>query len=120
MSLDQHVGDGDLALEIGPLARMPGVFIAADIKPRPSIERIFADPGHVVGHQIVAEAVALVGGAPRRAALRLDGEADAIADAACEYLLVFAIGIKGQNCRAIGFLIPGGAERMAALPRLKR
>src|SRR5207302_6690628 len=116
MSLDQHVGDGDLALEIGPLARMPGVFIAADIKPRPSIERIFADPGHVVWHQIVAEAVALVGGAPRRAALRLDCEADAIADSRGEYFLVFAIGIERQHRGAIGFVTPGGAERMPAAP----
>src|SRR6266446_2174804 len=110
MGLDEHVGYGDLMLEIGPLACMPGVLIAADIEPRPSIERIFADPRDVVGHQIVAEAVALVGGAPRRAALRLDCEADAIADSRGEYFLVFAMGIERQHHGAIGFVTPGGAE----------
>src|SRR5437588_6037460 len=116
MGLDQHVGDGDLVLEIGPLARMPGIFIAADIKPRPSVECIFADPSHVVGHQIVAEAVALVGGAPWRAALRLDREANTIADASGECPSVLAVGIERQHASSIGFITPGGAERMAAAP----
>src|ERR1035438_8860657 len=87
MRLKQYIGYRDLVLQIGPLALVPRVFVAADIKPRPSIECIFADTAHEVGHQIITEAVALIGGAPRRAALRLDREADAIADSSGEYFL---------------------------------
>jgi len=57
MRLKQDVGDRYLVLQIGPLALVPGIFVAADIEPRPAIKRIFADARHVVGHEVIAEAV---------------------------------------------------------------
>ena len=84
MRLDQHVGNGDLALEVGACARVPRVLIVADVEPGPAVERALPHPRDVVRHQIVAEAVALVGRAIEIAGRGMNGEADAIADAGGE------------------------------------
>src|ERR1700730_3294635 len=119
MRLTQDVGDRHLVLQIGPLALVPGIFVAADIEPRPAIKRIFADARHVVGHEVIAEAVALIGGAPGRADLRLDRQADAITDSGRKYFLILAIGVERQHRRAIGLVTPDRAHRMLAAPGLK-
>src|SRR6267142_5643828 len=46
--LKQHIGDGHLVLEIGTFAGMPGIFMIADIEPRPAIKSLLADAGHIV------------------------------------------------------------------------
>src|SRR5690348_6939243 len=91
----------------------------ADIEPRPAIEGVLSHARHIVGHKIVAEAVALVGGAPGRAALRLDCEADAIADAGGEQLPVLAVGVESKHRRALGLGTPGSPERLLARPSLQ-
>ncbi len=68
MGLDEHVRDGDLVLEIRPLAAMTRVLVGADVVPGPAVERAFAHAGDVIGRHVVAEPVALVGRAPHRAA----------------------------------------------------
>src|SRR5690349_23683996 len=78
MRLYQHIGHGDLALEVGPRAGMPRILMVADVEPWPAIERVFLYPRDIIGHEIVAEPVALVGGAPGRA-VRLHRKPDAIA-----------------------------------------
>src|SRR5262252_8838229 len=39
MGLDQHVGYGDLVLEVGPFAAMARIFVGPQIVPRPAVER---------------------------------------------------------------------------------
>jgi hypothetical protein len=63
MGLQQNVRHADPVAEGGFLARVTRILIAADIEPRPAIEGAFAHPGHKIGHEVVAEAVALVDGA---------------------------------------------------------
>src|SRR4029079_5430724 len=109
--LYQHVGNRHLVLEVGPRAGMARVFVAADIEPRPAEEGALHHAGDVVGHEVVAEAVAFVGRAPPQAGLRLDREADAIADASGVDLPLLAIGIEGQHGGTLGFAGPGRTER---------
>src|SRR2546423_6415740 len=85
MCLDQHVGHGDLVLEVRPLAAVARVFVGAKIVPGPAVEGAIAHARHEVGHKIVAETVALVGRAPEIAALRVHGEPHAVAQPAGEH-----------------------------------
>src|SRR5450756_2285320 len=81
MRLQQHIGNGDLALEVGTLPGVMGILVVADIIPGPSVERPFAYPRHVIRHQIVAERVALVGRAIEVAGFGMNRETDAVTDA---------------------------------------
>src|SRR5205085_1064078 len=94
MRLEQDVGNDDLVLEVGPLALVARVFVRADVIPGPAVEAAFAHARDVVGRQIVAEPVALVGRAPQVAGGRMHREAGAVADASGENLLVLALGIE--------------------------
>src|ERR1700743_596147 len=85
----------------------------------PAVERAFFDARDIVGHEVVAEPVALVGRAPGRPGAGLNCEPDAIADAGRENLLVLAVGIEGQHRGAIGLISPGCAERLLAGPGLE-
>ena len=60
--------------------------------------------GDVVGHEIVAEAVALVGGAPELAGDGIDGLADAVANAPGVDLHELALGRELQHVGAVKFL----------------
>ena len=43
-------------LQIGPLAGATRIFVVADIVPGPAVERVFADPRHIVRHEVIAKA----------------------------------------------------------------
>ena len=88
----------------------------ADIEPRPAVEGVLLHARDIIGHEIVAEAVALVGRAPRRA-VRLHRKANAIADAGGEQLLVLAVRIERQHRGAVGLIAPGGARAAACCAR---
>src|ERR1700676_3347786 len=79
MGLDQNVGSGNLPLQIGALAGVPWILVAADIEPGPTVECAVAHPGHIIRYQIVSHAVAFVGRAIDIASPGMNGEADAIA-----------------------------------------
>src|SRR5262249_15527669 len=64
MRFDQNVGQRHLAFEVGALAAVTRIFIAADVIPRPAKEGALAHTRDVIGRQIVAEVVTLVGRAP--------------------------------------------------------
>ena len=117
MGLDQHVGCEDTIAEIGALAGMARILVRADIEPRPAIETAFPDAGRIIGRQIVSEAVALIGGAPERAALRRDGEPRAIADPVRERTKAAALGVGDQHACAIRLVRPGGADPGPLLQR---
>src|ERR1700681_2823512 len=96
MGLQQNVRNRYLVPEIGPRAAVPRVLIGADVIPWPAVERALPDPREVVGRDIVADTVALIGGAPHLAR-RIDCETDAIADAGGVDVAVAAVRIERQH-----------------------
>ena len=66
---------------VGAGLRQARVLVPAHVIPRPAVEAAFLDRGDVVGDQVVAEVIALVGGAPELSGDWVDGLADAVADA---------------------------------------
>src|SRR5215831_13440793 len=81
MWLQQNVRHTDSVAHGGFLPRMARILIAADIKPGPAIEGAFAHPGDKIGHEIVAEPVALVDRKPKLAGRGLHRHSDAVAQA---------------------------------------
>src|SRR5262249_20131526 len=79
MRLDQNIRYRDLALEVAALALVTRVFVGTKVVPGPAVERAFAHTRDVIGHESVAKAVTLVGGAPHLVGCRIDCEADAVA-----------------------------------------
>src|SRR6266446_5643927 len=97
MRLQQHVRHGYPAAQSGLLPRVTGIFVGADIEPRPAIEGAFAHPGHIIGGEVVAEAIALVDGAPEFAGPRLYRHPDAVAQSGREEPLVLAFRREGKH-----------------------
>src|SRR5215469_10736680 len=64
MRLQQYVRDGDLVLEVAPLADMPWVLVRPHIVPGPAVEAALAHAREIVRREIVAKPVPLVGRAP--------------------------------------------------------
>src|SRR3954451_14997689 len=119
MRLQQNVGCCDLVLELRPRTGVPRVLMGADIVPWPSIERVFTNPGDIIGREVISKPIALVSGAPNRAVLWLDRKTHTIANSGRECLLVLPVGVEGQHRRAIVLVSPGRAERMPTTPCLK-
>ena len=67
MRLQQHVGDDHRVLQVGVLALVPRILIAADVVPGPAVEAALLDVRDVVGDQVVAQLVALVDRRPQLA-----------------------------------------------------
>ena len=96
MGLDQHVGDGNLVGEIRPPAAPgPGVLMVADAIPGPAVKRPLLDAGDIVGWKIIAQQVALVGGAVDDTCARLHCQPRAVADPRGKDFFVFPIGSIG-------------------------
>ena len=104
MGLEQKVGDGDGA-DLGRVRGVPRVEVAAQIVPRPAEELALPHAGDVVGHEVVAEPVALVHGRPQLARARLDREADRVADAVRDDLPAGAVGGEGEHVGASGVVL---------------
>ena len=71
-------------LEFGMLACVARVLLTAahaHVPPRPAVKAAFLHVGDVVGYEVVAEPVALVGGAPQLAGGGIDGLAYTVAQA---------------------------------------
>src|ERR1700733_15640979 len=92
-------------------ADMPGVLMAArwstEVVPGPAVEAVLLHVGHIIGNEVVAEAIALVGGAPELAGDGVDGFADAVANAGGVNLDEFALGREFENIRAMELLWMG-------------
>src|SRR5439155_22506611 len=84
--------------------------------PGAAVEAACAQARDVVGLQVVADAVALVGRTPQVAGGRVHRHADAIADAGREHLLFFSLRLEHENAGAVGLVAPGGAGRTLLLP----
>src|SRR4029079_7313465 len=97
MRLDQHVGNSDLVFQIRARAAAARVFMRAEVIPGPSIERAVAHTRLVVRNEIVAEASALIGRAPKLSREWMHGKANAVSDAGCVCPPVAAIGVEHEH-----------------------
>ena len=69
MRLQEHVGDDHLVLQLGVLSLVPRVLVRAEVVPGPAVEAALLDARDVVGHEVVAQPVALVHRGPELAGL---------------------------------------------------
>src|SRR5258705_9387375 len=120
MRLDQHIGYGDLIPQVGSFAAMARIFVGAQIVPRPAVERAVAHARDEVRDEVVAKIVALVGGAPEVAGLRMHGEPDAVPEPGCEHAPISSVRIEDEHSRAIGVRALGAAETVRRLPARDR
>ena len=60
MWLHENIGDNDLVLQLGMLALMAGILVAADVVPRPSVEAALLNVSDVLRRKVVADIVSLV------------------------------------------------------------
>ena len=72
-----QIGAGSVGAGLG----QPWVLVAAHVVPGPAVEAAFFDGCDVVGHEMIAQVVAFIGGAPKLAGGGIDGLADTVADA---------------------------------------
>ena len=83
---------------------MARILVAAGVIPGPPVESAFFYRRHVVGHEVIAERIALVDGAPQVAGLRIDPETAArVADARCVHLHELAVRRVLENRGAVEF-----------------
>ena len=68
------------ASAIGARLGQTRVLVSAHVVPGPAVEAAFLDRGDVIGDQVIAEVVALIGRAPKSSGDGIDGLADAVAD----------------------------------------
>src|SRR5271165_1635606 len=101
MRLEENLRRRYAAGKVRTFALVAGVFVRADVIPRPAVEGALDDARRKIRRQIVAEAVALVDDAPERPARRLNHQPRAVAKAARKDALVSAVGIEGKNVGAI-------------------
>src|ERR1700722_313376 len=86
------------------LALQSRILIASHVPPRPTIESAIFDVRNVIGHQIVAEAVAFVYRTPQLAGLGVEGQAAArVTNSIGINLHSRAVGIELENVCAILF-----------------
>lgn len=113
---EQDIGDADLRREVRALALVARILVVAEVVPGSAIEGAAPHARGVVGDEVVAKPVALVGGAPEITRRRGDGEADAIADARGEDPAMTAVGVEDQDVRSPVFVPPRRAESVCLLP----
>src|ERR1700722_12262092 len=103
--LDQDIGYVYLVLQVRPLVRMMRIFVVADIEPRPAIEGALAHPGDIVGHEIVAKTIALVGRTIGVAGGWMNRKPDTIADPGRKDLCVGSVRAEGKHIGTAGLII---------------
>src|SRR5947209_3142856 len=103
MRLHKHVGDDYFVLQLGMLALMAWILMAADVIPRPAVEASVLDVGNVLRGKIVANVVAFVDGTPRLARFGINGNAHAIANTGGEDAASGAVGIEFEDVGTLKF-----------------
>src|SRR5271170_3175533 len=97
MRLQKHIGSDDLGLQLRMAAQMPRILRAAHVVPGPAVEAAFLNVGDVVRNQIVAEHIALVGGAPELSRDGVNSLAAAITDAVGVDLTSLPSGVNSST-----------------------
>ena len=97
---ERHIGHQGFFDEVGPLVPAARLLVLAEVGVRPAVETAFPHAGEVVGHQLVAQFVALVHHDPELTGARLPLQADGVAQAAGIYFLAGAIGVDFENISA--------------------
>src|ERR1700716_2110037 len=87
----------------GCLSTWRGAWGRARDPPRPAVKTALADRGDVIGHKVVAEAVAFIDGAPQSTGARINGQARWVSDSGRINAHVRAIRVEGQDIGAIPF-----------------
>ena len=105
MRLQQHVGDDGRVLQLGMLAPVARILVAADVVPGPAVEAALLDVRDVVGDQVVAQLVALVDRRPQLARTRMHGDPDGVADPGRVDAATAAVGRELEH---VGALLLGG------------
>src|SRR4051812_16913282 len=85
------------------LAFVTRVLMLSHVVPRPSVKTILFNVSDVVGDEIIAEVVALVDGAPELPGLRMDGDANSVANARGVNAFVLSVGSESQYVCAMVF-----------------
>src|SRR4029077_4616357 len=101
--LHEDVGHDHLVLQLGMLALVARILVAADVIPGPGVEASILDVRDVLGRKIVANVVAFVDGTPGLARFGIDGNSYAIANAGGEDAASGAIRIELQHIGAFEF-----------------
>src|ERR1700722_410950 len=87
------------------LAFVPWILMRAHVPPGPAVEAAFLHVSDVVGHEVVAECIALIYGAPEFAGLRIYANTSAgVADSVGIDFQFAMVRIAGQNVGAV-FLV---------------
>src|SRR5579871_4064852 len=71
--LQDHIGGDDLVLELRMFSLMARIGVAAHVIPGPAVEASVLHMRDVVGHQVIAQPVALIDRAPQLARLWING-----------------------------------------------
>src|SRR5271170_3458411 len=79
--LQNYVRSDDLTLQLRMCSDKARVLMVAHVVPGPAVEAILLHAGDVVGDEVVAQTVTLVGGAPELTSSWVDRLADAVPNA---------------------------------------
>src|ERR1017187_5959358 len=88
-------------------AFVAGIFVGPRVGERPTVEGALLDVGEVVWYQVVTELVALLYGRPEGVGARVIAQADGVAGAGGEYLMVAAVGVVAVDGGAPGIFARG-------------
>ena len=105
MRAERIVGCDRFGHQIRALRLDTGIDVLAVIAVGPAVKSSILHRGHVIGHEVVAEFVALVDHDPQRAALRLPGRTVRVAQARSEHTRFAGGAVDFEYGGAIGLVV---------------
>ena len=103
MWLEKNVWRDDLVFQFRVDAGMMRILCASHVEPGPAVESVLFDMSDVVGDEVVAESVTFVDGDPELSGIRVDGDADCVANAGGVDAFILSLGREGENVGAVEF-----------------
>ena len=104
MRLQQHVGRYHFAFQLGMLALLPRILVAAHVEPGPAVKPARLNVRDVIRHQVIAQPVAFIYRGPQFACSGIHRDTHRIANAIRIHPRSAAIRIELQNIGAMEFL----------------
>src|SRR5437764_14723696 len=83
----------------------PRIGMSAHIEPGPAVKAPVLDMGDVIGNEIIAKPIALIGRTPEFAGCGIEGNADRIANAGSINAKPGTVGIEFENVGAIRLVV---------------